>query len=755
MGPTSSSIQPNAKERSLMLRNQRIKVLDFGKIDYSNISEIDLSDNQVKEIIGDLKCINMIILSKNQYKEIPKKVLDFILCSSMLYLVDLCQNMIIKVPKPLICMKTLKKLYLYGNQISEIDLEESHASIIDLGNNHIRALPDISKEIIFLSLDTNFIEEIVVGHPLLNRLNLSHNKIFKIIPKSVSTQLTHLDLSFNSISIVPNLRILFPSLRYLDLSHNQINSIPSLPRGLNQLILCHNCIQALPKGILKLTCMVYVDFSFNLIQKIPSMPCSINTLILNDNLIEEVMHSSFVDLSRLYLMNNRITEIPKIKSSSLTSFFLSNNNITSIKGSVVYNSITSIDLSMNSIIELPESLFLIANLIHLDLSNNLIMILPKTLNQSNLIFLNISGNQDIVLTSFPQSLEELSIASCNLESLCDFLANCVYLHKINASGNKIKSFKTNLHLEYLDLSNNQLEFFPEIGESIKYLNIARNHIKGLPPKMFFPNLNLLDISYNLIERIPEICFSELFYLALQGNTISSVFESKYYPNLDFFSTSSVHVFTGDKNIRITKVPLNMFNQIFFYQNPSLISIRPEYISFKYFHKNQLFMCLFFDQSLNLGNNVFSSIKTFCKSQKNLSMVNFEKTIAYLSSELFHHWGCVLLSRNDQYFAASYNSFCFILVNSDCSFSFYPKKEGFIYCNLPPKGPSIFQLPISKDTCWIIIMSFSAFKSFTQAELHQVFAQNKDTLSILFSLKTTVDAKMIQSTHSMVICEITK
>ena len=79
------------------------------------------------------------------------------------------------------------------------------------------------------------------------------------------------------------------------------------------------------------------------------------------------------------------------------------------------------------------------------------------------------------------------------------------LLELDLSGNRITNllcdFRRSKNLTYLNLSNNKINFFPQIPKSLTHLNLSNNLLKSLPENILsFPNLKELNLENNKFEN---------------------------------------------------------------------------------------------------------------------------------------------------------------------------------------------------------------------------------------------------------------
>uniref|UniRef100_H9H6Q8 Uncharacterized protein n=1 Tax=Monodelphis domestica TaxID=13616 RepID=H9H6Q8_MONDO len=94
------------------------------------------------------------------------------------------------------------------------------------------------------------------------------------LPPSLSAlaHLVHLDLSFNSLRVLPACIPEMRALQALLLSHNLLEGLPEALgalQGLTFLSVSSNCLRALPTGVARLSALQRLDLSENLLESVP------------------------------------------------------------------------------------------------------------------------------------------------------------------------------------------------------------------------------------------------------------------------------------------------------------------------------------------------------------------------------------------------------------------------------------------------------------------------------------------------------
>lgn len=293
----------------------------------------------------------------------------------------------------------------------------------------------------------------------LEHLDLSCNRIYSIIrtgviyiefPKSIKI----LNLSKNTISIVPSTIYSLSNLEELYLDNNPINHISiqiENMTSLKKLSIVNSNISTLPHTFCKN--LVCCDFSGTFIQQ---LNCTFTSL---------------VNLERLILANCKI------------------NLIDSTIGNM--KKLTVLDLTRNYISEVPDSLYTLENLREFSLfKNNLIKFDPPIGLMPNLTLLNIADNQ---LTEFSiglchcKSIEYLDIGINDITIIPSEVGNLINMKTFKLSFNMINQIPSELrNLEKLRtfyITDNILTDLPPVFDGLKSLvrlNISNNRITLLP-----------------------------------------------------------------------------------------------------------------------------------------------------------------------------------------------------------------------------------------------------------------------------------
>ncbi|XP_051651844.1 leucine-rich repeat-containing G-protein coupled receptor 5 isoform X4 [Manacus candei] len=339
------------------------------------------------------------------------------------------------------------------------------------------------------------------------------------------------DCSDRGLTAVPANLSLFTS--YLDLSMNNITKLPSNPvhnlRFLEELRLAGNGLTYIPKGAFAgLFSLKVLMLQNNQLRQVPTEALqnlrSLQSLRLDANHINYVPPNCFsglVSLRHLWLDDNSLTEIPVQAFRSLPA-------------------LQAMTLALNKIHYIPDYAFgNLSSLVVLHLHNNRIYSLGKKcfdgLHSLETLDLNYNSLDD-----FPTAirtltnLKELGFHSNNIKSIPEraFVGN-PSLITIHFYDNPIQlvgksAFQHLPELRTLALNGaSQLTEFPDLTgtTSLESLTLTGAQITSLPRSACdqLPNLQVLDLSYNLLEDLP--CFTackKLQKIDLHHNEIGEI-----------------------------------------------------------------------------------------------------------------------------------------------------------------------------------------------------------------------------------------
>ncbi|XP_065496601.1 leucine-rich repeat serine/threonine-protein kinase 2 [Caloenas nicobarica] len=360
----------------------------------------------------------------------------------------------------------IKSLDLSSNELENIDAISQNSCL----TSHLEHLEKLE---LHQNALTNIPEQLCENLKCLMYLDLHSNR-FTSFPTYILKMncIANLDISRNDIgpSFALNPYFRCPTLKQLNLSYNQLVCIPefltNVAENLEQLLLEGN----------KISCLCS-----------PVCLKELKILNISKNNISSIAENVFMGCTKLEQFNARMNALEIIPDLS--------------------SSITSLKLSQNCFINVPEAILLLPHLRSVDLSQNKIISLPgpvhwKSLNLRELLF---NHNQIDVL-----DLSEKACAWSRLE-------------KLHLSHNKLKEIPPQIgfleNLTSLDVSHNpDLRFFPdEMGRLSKVWDLP---LEGLHLNLDFKHVGYKarDIIRFLQQRLKKAVPYNRMKLMIVGNT---------------------------------------------------------------------------------------------------------------------------------------------------------------------------------------------------------------------------------------------
>ncbi|KAJ8717440.1 hypothetical protein PYW08_005839 [Mythimna loreyi] len=456
----------------------------------------------------------------------------------------------------------VREIKTYGNSWSRIDSSTFRyypkTIIMDLSNNGIERIYNEA----FRNLN------------YLQNLNISHNKIETLNPKSFLTSdsrnnaVQELDLSYNKLielsgelNDLAKLKILhlqnnmlsrladdcfmnLKSLEYLNLQNNRLSFLNLTLTNLKMLktldISYNNLIKLSGYEINRMTAIVVFNASHNALTSVESncfnQATSLEQVDFSYNNINATIENvRFVvnnQLQYLNFYNNHITGIQENSFMQCKLFYINfeNNNIT---GDIKENTftglrnVTKLDLSRQSVSGIQNKAFVdMVNLAHLNLSFNIIKKIENaSFYNASISILDLSHNQ----------VSDLYFLQNGLSNLIELYVND---NDITIIPKNI--FDSQTQLKKLDLSMNRIVIIEQYSlplNNLQYLNIENNRLSGVIEKNVFSPakyLRFLDLSNFNITKIDDTAFVDLPVMArlnLSYNNIETI-EPNNFRGLD-------------------------------------------------------------------------------------------------------------------------------------------------------------------------------------------------------------------------------
>lgn len=351
---------------------------------------------------------------------------------SRLWTLNLSCNKI-KKTDVLLKLKNLREVYLNGNSLTRLEIGKGHEKLtrLDLQNNDLSESTTIGLENLPNLATLNISDNNLSSVSFLNKLTkietliIENNLISDLKPVE---NLTNLDLLAAGNNLIEEVQFsrLAPYIRSIELENNFISSL---------------------EGLDSLTYLLSVNFSDN-----PLADISV------------LKNISSPDSLAVYLSNTGRSDFRELSNGDFMYLELDRNNITSIQHLPDLDNLRGISLKGNKIRHLSGLEEKYPGLYTLFVNGNPIQ--------------NLDGTHSMPLT-------EVGISNTRIKSL-EELARFEYIFNIEAAGLGLKSLSSlkNEELQYLDLSNNEIEsaaISPKFTKDIYKLNLSGNRLKDITP----------------------------------------------------------------------------------------------------------------------------------------------------------------------------------------------------------------------------------------------------------------------------------
>lgn len=406
---------------------------------------------------------------------------------------------------------------------------------MNLGNNSLSSVP----------------EDVGMFESLIN-LNLQNNSLSSL-PSSIAklTKLKMVNISKNKFEVVPEVVYSLKNLESLCLANNQIAKLDrnlSNLTELRELDISNNKLEELSAGLGKLTKLVNLDLSGNELLEIPSEILNLQEIhkldLTNNNLKRLPTIKKLSKLRCLYATHNDIEEIPDFEDcGSIEELYFGNNFIKTIRKSFCefMGNLRVLELRDNKIVEIPEDIIKLQQLIKLDLTNNDLRFLPNSLGfLTELQKLYIDGNPlrsirqqvirggtervlkylrdkvkdedvpKIIALKYTDQNQMSRINQTFPDKFVIAVSRSLNLSMRNLCAVPESIFKTALSCKIttVDLSKNKLSEIPRglwvLARMITTLKLGNNQLTALTPSIYeYENLQILELEGNMLSNLPE------------------------------------------------------------------------------------------------------------------------------------------------------------------------------------------------------------------------------------------------------------
>ena len=366
-------------------------------------------------------------------------------------------------------IKRIKVVDLSGNKLSSLsgllDPDTNYPTILELYLND-NNLTDVS---------------LLSNTPFVQKLELSHNQLTSSAISEVGSCefLTYLSLADNKLDDISTLSKL-SAIKELRLQENQITDVKPL-KDLTS-------VKALYLGDNKLTS---VDFLYKLVD--------LRILYLNNNEIDSLELLS--DLTKLNILN--------ISSNKIDSLGILDSIVATAAPSELYAENKVVDLTM------LEKLESFTGLTELYADNNQIGFVRKVKNQTNLVKLTLSNNQDVSeadLTETLSTLKSLKTLTLSGKPISDlsFLEEMTSLERLELASCKLPSYVLGKPAQEVDGKLQVLDYKDNIGyiynlrDSLKYLDISNNPFTTNEEYDFSASTNGMPLNLGNLDQLGDL-----------------------------------------------------------------------------------------------------------------------------------------------------------------------------------------------------------------------------------------------------------
>ncbi|XP_076905557.1 plant intracellular Ras-group-related LRR protein 6-like [Bidens hawaiensis] len=514
------------------------------------LQKLILAHNDIqllKEDIRNLPLLSVLNVSHNKLSHLPTAIGEL----KALKALDVSNNLLCEIPEEVGSAVSLIKFDCSGNQIK--DLPCSLGNCVDLSdlkaaNNRLTSLP-----------------EDLSNCSKMSKLDVEGNKLTMLSEKMVAswTFLTELNAAKNALGDIPESIGSLSRLIRLDLHQNKIASIPSSIKGctlLAELYMGNNLLTSLPTEIGELINLGSFDLHSNKLKEYPVEACklklsvldlsnnslsglppeiglmtTLRKLVLTGNPIR-TLRSSLVTGPTPALLRFLRSRLPAEEESGTSEskeqviarasrlylgskeLCLGGHGLSVVPPQVWETSdITKVDLSNNSIKDLPVQLSSCASIETLILSRNKIKEWPSAILESlhKLVCLKLDNNplRKIPLDGF-QTASKLQILDLSGNAGClpenPAFSSLIQLQELYLRRMQISEIRADIislpNLRILDMCQNSLQLVPEglkNATSLQELRLSDNNISTLPPELGLlePTLQVLQLDGNPLRSI--------------------------------------------------------------------------------------------------------------------------------------------------------------------------------------------------------------------------------------------------------------
>ena len=496
---------------SMSITNCKIVKIDKFILACHSLTSIDVSFNQLVSLPSELKQLEVLVQ----------------------FSCDYCR--LVQFPKVLLLMRSLVMMSMRSNCIENSENDEvcdpefsnDVINSIDLSNNLLRQPPTFLMHLVSLRccsmwnnpLDQPWVQFVTglqtskwtkhlqtgVSRCDMQRMNLINESVLTVAFPQVSVHLTDVDLSANSLTVLPSWLSSLINLKFVIAKCNKLTSASSLAgcNGLVRIDLSFNRLKTLPQEAFdKMLQLEEVCLDGNPLKHLPQILFSRRSLktsiqwcmlpVTNQRLLGD--HS--IKVSILHDMMKSLFSIQE----GVASLKLQGKRLMAIEEAwfsnklAQLNTISSISIGSNMIAEFPACFTMLRNLTEVDISVNRLKELPQWMAKVRSLKKLICFSNMITSIKWDSefdSMREIDISDNKLGDIPEDLS-MIKFSAFSARYNSIDKFQSHSGfwgktLEVLDLEYNHFTRLPEwVSEltSLQYLNLEGNYLESVPLELF-------------------------------------------------------------------------------------------------------------------------------------------------------------------------------------------------------------------------------------------------------------------------------
>lgn len=543
MGNEESLPELDPSKVNVSERDKQLKSLPYYIPPNHQIEILDLMNNRLEKLPVGLCSLKNLNIGGNLFKVLNKPLTASILSYPLLCELNLSGNKLRELPECLNELKNVHTIVLHHNKLTEFNLKLPNLQKLDLMCNRLTNFTTDSTTLTHLNLNFNFLTEITFSSKTLIQLLCAGNLITNISQDCYFPSLVLINLSHNKLLELTNWDRRFPAITQFSVSYNFLSALPE-PLSPNTLtiIASDNYIAKLPDNLVNLKRLGSLIVDNNHLETLPKLPPSLEKLALDNNRFHSAEPIE-TNLKQLQISRNNFKVLPDISGSPIGIFCASYNLIDTIKPSFLYRGIQRLDFTSCKIEVINPALFRLPQLKNLVLVNNKIKEIPPQIADSSLYFLNLSQNPLESVPTFPNTIQRLYLAQCNLTIFPEKISKLTKLQYLDISCNSIDVFPPEIKCIFINASCNNISRFPVLSDAVKIADFSFNQLTKVEINSQFSSLQELDVSHNSLNYLNICPLRNLQILKLSHNEyLNTNLDLAKYASLATLDITSTNVY---------------------------------------------------------------------------------------------------------------------------------------------------------------------------------------------------------------------